>query len=214
MNGVSAILLAAGESRRMGTLNKLALPLDGVPLLRRAANTLLESALQEVVVVVGHQAQAARALLGDLPLRIVDNQHYRDGQMTSVHRGMEALSAPCDGVMVCLSDQPLLTATDIDLLVHAFLHDCPTSVLVPVWQGRRGNPVVLAYAHRDAILGGTRNLGCRRLIENNPELVTSLEMPDDHTVFDIDTPSDYRHATQRLQSLEAVTGEARAATGH
>ncbi len=213
MSGVSAILLAAGESRRMGALNKLTLPVAGVPLLRHTANTLLNSYLNEIVVVVGYEQQTARTLLGDLPLRLFDNARYPEGQMTSVYRGMQALSAPCNGVMVCLSDQPLLTVEDINRLVQVFLHQCPTSVLVPTWQGRRGNPVILAREHRDAILCDARNLGCKRLIENNPDLVTPLEMDNDHVVFDLDTPADYQRLVQRLESERVAAGAIRAAAG-
>jgi len=214
MSAVSAILLAAGESRRMGALNKLTLPVAGVPLLRHTVSTLLDSQLGEIVVVVGHDQQTAQTLLGDLPLRLVGNERYAEGQMTSVYRGMEALREPCDGVMVCLSDQPLLTVEDINRLVHAFLQRCPTSVLVPTWQGQRGNPVILAYEHRDAILGGARNLGCKRLIENNPELVTPLEMDNDHVLFDLDTPEDYQRLLRRLGSGEVAASETRAAAAH
>jgi molybdenum cofactor cytidylyltransferase len=213
MNGVSAILLAAGESRRMGALNKLGLPVAGVPLLRHTARTLLSSELDEIVVVVGHEQQTARLLLGDLPLRLVDNARYPEGQMTSVYCGLQALDAPCNGVMVCLSDQPLLTVKDINRLVQVFLRQCPTSVLVPTWQGRRGNPIVLAWEHRDAILGGAHHLGCKRLIENNPDLVTPLEMDNDHVVFDLDTPADYQRLLQRLASGDVAAGAIRTAAG-
>jgi molybdenum cofactor cytidylyltransferase len=202
MTAVSAILLAAGESRRMGELNKLTLQVAGVPLLRRTASILLASGLGEIVVVVGHEEQVARALLDDLPVRLVSNPRYAQGQMTSVYRGMEALSEPCKGVMVCLSDQALLEVDDINRLVGAFLHRCPTSVLVPTWQGRRGNPIIVAWQHRAAILGGAHNLGCKRLIQHNPDLVTPLEMDNDHVVFDLDTPEDYQRLLQRLRSGE------------
>jgi molybdenum cofactor cytidylyltransferase len=168
MSGVSAILLAAGESRRMGPRNKMTLPVAGVPLLRRIASTLANSQVGEIVAVLGHEEQTARALLAELPLRLVTNERYREGQMTSVYRGLEALSEPCKGIMVCLSDQPLLRVEDIDCLVHAFEQQCPGSVLIPAWQGRRGNPVILAHEHRDAILAGggistlTRSSSCGR----------------------------------------------------
>jgi molybdenum cofactor cytidylyltransferase len=213
VTGISAILLAAGESRRMGRLNKMTLPVAGVPLLRRTADTLLNSALGEIVVVLGHAQETARALLADLPLRLVSNEWYREGQTTSVYRGLEALSEPCNGVMVCLSDQPLLQVDDINRLVDAFMHRCPTSVLIPTWQGRRGNPVILAYEHRDAILAGGRNLGCRRFIDSNPQLVTRQEMDNDHVVFDLDTPEDYRRLLRRLGSGEVGARPNRAAAG-
>lgn len=198
--GVSAILLAAGESRRMGSVNKLTLEIGGVPLLRRTALTLLGSSLNEVVVVIGHKAELARSILEGLPLRLVENSHYAEGQMTSVHCGMQALRAPCGGVMVCLSDQPLLETADLDAMIRAFLDDCLRSILVPTFEGRRGNPIVLAHSHREAILAGDRNLGCKRLIQKNPELVWSLPMDNDHCVFDLDTPDDLERLTRRCRT--------------
>jgi len=199
MSGVSAILLAAGESRRMGAVNKLTLPIDGQPLLRHSAQTLLAARLQEVVVVLGHEADRAAPLLEDLDVTRVRNERYTEGQMSSVHRGLEALAAACEGVMICLADQPLLTPGDIDALIEAFGRRERGSILVPTHRGRRGNPIVLAYAHRDEILGSGRNLGCKRLIERNPELVTTLEMETDHVVFDLDTPEDYAEWQRRFE---------------
>jgi len=198
MMGFSAILLAAGESRRMGATNKLTLPVAGEPLLRRTARTLLEAQLRELVVVVGHEEQTARELLQGLPLRVVYNPDYREGQMTSVHCGMRALQVPCEAVVICLADLPLLTTADLHRLTDAFMHQCQTSVLVPTYRGERGNPIVLAYGHRRRILAGDRNLGCRRLIEKYPEIVTPLEMENDHLVFDLDTPEAYGRLQRRL----------------
>lgn len=204
MNGcVSAILLAAGESRRMGQVNKLALSVDGVPLLRRTLLTLLQAQLREVVVVVGHEQHSVRRLLAGIPVRIVSNDRYREGQMTSVHCGMQALEEACDGVMVCLSDQALLEPGDIKLLVDHFLSK-PAAVLVPTYRGQRGNPIILASQHRTDILNGDRNLGCRRFIEKNPELVTTLAFDNDHVVFDLDTPEDYARLQLRLAGTAQV----------
>ena len=202
MSTVSAILLAAGESQRMGGINKLMLAVEGEPLLRHTLKTLLASRLGEVVVVLGHQAEEARILLHELEVRIVVNKDYLEGQMSSVHCGLEALTRPCDGVMICLTDQPLLTAQDIDVLIDAFDRH-GGSIIVPTYQGRRGNPIVLAYAHREEILGGGRNLGCKRLIERNPDLVRTVEMDTDHMVFDLDTPEDYARLQARLKESPA-----------
>ncbi len=196
---LSAILLAAGESRRMGAINKLTLPIGGTPLVRRTAETLARSGLAELVVVVGHEQAATRELLQGIPARIVYNEDYREGQMTSVYRGLAALKRPCKGVMICLSDQYLLDVDDIGAIARGFAR-CPTSIMVPVYKGQRGNPVVLDYQHRQAILADRRNLGCKRLIEKNPELVTVMEMPNDHVLIDLDTPEAYASAQQRLSA--------------
>lgn len=198
MNGVSAILLAAGESRRMGQVNKLALPIDGVPLLRRTVKALLQAQLREVIVVVGHEQHSVRKLLAGMPVRIVSNERYPEGQMSSVYCGMEALHEPCEGVMVCLSDQPLLESRDINTLVDTFQNIPSCSVLVPTYHGQRGNPIILASQHRSDILNGERNLGCKRFIEKNPDLVTTVEFENDHVVFDLDIPDDYARLQLRF----------------
>ncbi|MGA7982796.1 MAG: nucleotidyltransferase family protein [Chromatiaceae bacterium] len=200
MNGsaVSAVLLAAGESRRMGTMNKLFLDIAGMPLLRRAALTLLGASAKEVVVVVGHEAALSQSLLSDLPLRVVENPHFADGQMTSVYCGLHALQEPCEGVMVCLADQPLLDATDLETLALGFVDGCSRSVLVPTYRGRRGNPVILPSRVREAILAGGPDLGGERPIDTYRDLVRPLEMPNDHCVFDLDTPEDWVRVRQRL----------------
>ena len=190
----------------MGVVNKLALTVAGVPLVRRTAQTLLSAGLEEVVAVTGHEAAQVRALLEGLSLTLVENPDYADGQMTSVHAGLAALSRPCDAFMVCLSDQPLLATDDIARLVRAFAERGRASILVPTYGGARGNPVVLAREHLAAILGEDRNLGCRGFIDRNPELVATVEMDTDHVVFDLDTPEDYQALLERLAGGPAERG--------
>ena len=109
--------------------------------------------------------------------------------------------------MICLADQPLLTTADIDGLIEAFLRRERGSILVPTYKGERGNPIVLAAEHRASILAGERNLGCKRLIERHPELVTTREMDNDHCVFDLDTPEDYAEWQRRAGYAPRDTAE-------
>lgn len=189
---ISAVLLAAGESRRMGDANKLLLPIAGEPLVRRTARRLLAAGVQELVVVLGHErARVAQALAG-LPLRTVVNESHRDGQMTSVHAGLAALQRPCAGVMICLADQPLLSTDDYVALIDAFGRRGDKSILVPTHDGQRGNPIVLADEHRGAILDRQANLGCRHLVDRNPDLVMTVAFDSAGYVADMDTAEDYR----------------------
>lgn len=204
MTTVSAILLAAGESRRMGEINKLELQVAGVPLLRRTAEMLLASNLKEIVVVLGHEAEKTRSLLEGLALNFVENEAYREGQMTSVYKGLLALSKVCDGVMICLSDQPLLQAADVDVLIEAFGQRSHGSILVPTYQGQRGNPIIFDYEHRQGILNGERNLGCKKLIEKNPQQVSSFEMKNNHVLVDLDTPEQYAAFTAGINKASVV----------
>lgn len=174
----------------MGAANKLLLPVGEVPLVRHVTQTLMASEVVELVVVLGHEAKQVEAALGGLEVKAVYNEHYMEGQMTSVYAGMEALTRECDGVMVCLSDQPLLTVEDINTLIRVFSERNGGDVLVPTYRGRRGNPIVVDSDKRRSILNGHRHLGCKHLIKNNPGTVTTVEWDSDHVVVDIDTQED------------------------
>ena len=197
MSRITAILLAAGESRRMGNRNKLALMVGGEPLLTRSARVLMASRVAQVVVVLGHEAELAASLVADLPVTTTVNPDYREGQMTSVHHGLAELQGTFDGVLIALADQPRLEPEDVDHLIDAFDERQGRSILVPTYEGQRGNPILLDWQHRDAILAGERNLGCRRLIERRPEEVLAVPMVNNHVVVDLDTPADLQRSEER-----------------
>ncbi len=189
---ISAILLAAGESRRMGEINKLHMPIDGLPLLRRSVETLLAAELGEIVVVLGHDRANTQALLKGLPVSTVFNNDYESGQMTSVHCGLGSLRQAFEGVIIALGDQPALTVSDIDHLIDAFFTRNGGEVIIPEYEGKRGNPISISNRCQQDIITGKYNFGCRRFIEDNPELVRTVEMPGPSVVIDLDTPMDYR----------------------
>ena len=189
---ISAILLAAGESRRMGDINKLHMPIDGLPLLRRSVETLLAAELGEIVVVLGHDRANTQALLKGLPVSTVFNNDYKSGQMTSVHCGLGSLVQAFEGVIVALGDQPALTVSDIDQLIDAFFTRDGGEVGIHEYRGNRGNPIIISNGCQQDIVTGKYNFGCRRFIEDNPKLVRTVEMSRPSVMIDLDTPMDYR----------------------
>ncbi|HXX68714.1 MAG TPA: nucleotidyltransferase family protein [Polyangiaceae bacterium] len=192
---LSAIVLAAGLSRRMGGRNKLLLPLSGAPLVVRSVATLVAVPFAEVVVVTGYEAAKVEAALASLPVRFARNPHYAVGQMTSVRTGLEALAKPTKAVMVCLADQPLLTSQDIAAIAAAFFDRPGCSVLVPTFDGMRGNPIVLARESVDEILARGANFGCKHFVSQNADLVTTAPMATHHVLVDLDRPEDYAALT-------------------
>src|ERR1700761_3262483 len=97
---LSAVVLAAGLSRRMGAANKLLLPVGGQPLVRRVVSTIASLPFAEIVVVTGHQVDQVVIALAGLPVRVVHNTRYEEGQMTTVRAGLAALGPMSEGVMV------------------------------------------------------------------------------------------------------------------
>lgn len=196
----SVVVLAAGLSQRMNGPSKMLLPAPVEPVVRRTLRSVLQCGAQEVVVVTGHKHYLIMQVLQGLRGKIAYNSDYFQGQMTSVNVGLAALAQPCDAVMVCLADQVLLGPEDYARLALAFEKRPHGSILVPWFQGQRGNPVIFDSRHIDDILQGRHRLGCRKLIEDNPELVYVHQVDHDGFVFDLDTPEDYRRLLHRLKS--------------
>lgn len=194
---LSCILLAAGMSKRMGAENKLLIEINGEPVIRRTTRLLLDYGMEEIVVVLGYQSEDVHAAIKDLPIHCVVNSDYEKGQMTSVHAGLTALTRETDGVMIFLADLLLITANDIRD-IHASYEHQNANILVPQFQQIRGNPIIFSPVQRDSILSGEKNLGCRKLISNNPELVTVYVSTNDHVICDLDTPESMTLMSQRL----------------
>jgi molybdenum cofactor cytidylyltransferase len=188
-----AVVPAAGMSVRMGQ-NKLLLTFQGKPLIAHAVDTLLASAVDEVVVVLGHEAERVREKLQGRKVRFIENRDYREGLSTSVRAGIEAVSSLAGAVMIYLADLPFLESEEVNLLIRALAEakKLNKSIVVPFFRGQRGNPVILDFAYKEAILDVAGETGCRRFIKRNPDQVFAVEMETDHAVRDIDTMEDYR----------------------
>ncbi len=195
MQGITAILLAAGQSRRFGTANKLLAEIDGEAMVRRVARALCASRVRRVVVILGHQAERVAAALSGLELTTVFNPAFGEGRLTSVRCGVGAVADDATGFMMCLADQPLLDSADYDALIEAF-GESPDRIVMPCLSGKRGNPVVFPVALRDAILAAGSNVGCRDYMDAHPELVRRLDVANPAYRQDFDTTGDFTANTR------------------
>jgi len=185
---IAALLLAAGQSRRMGGPNKLVAEIDGRPMVARVAQRLLSSRARPIVAVLGNQADAVDAALGKLPVERVRNPAFAEGLSTSLKRGLQALPPECDGVIVCLGDMPLVTGRDLDRLVAAFNPLEGRAIIVPTRHGKRGNPVLWARRFFPEMAELAGDVGAKHLIGEHAELVAEVEMDSDGVLVDVDTP--------------------------
>jgi molybdenum cofactor cytidylyltransferase len=176
----------------MGAQNKLLLPIDGKPMVARVVESVLAAGFSEVVVVLGHEADAVRRALAPLGVRCVLNEQFESGQVSSVRAGLAALERPAAAVMIGLGDQPLLSAADLLALKTAYAARPSGSILIPMRGGQRGNPVIVDWqSARDTLERGV-NFGCRHFIDENPDRVYRWPAPNDHFVRDVDEPADYQ----------------------
>jgi molybdenum cofactor cytidylyltransferase len=187
------ILLAAGTSSRMGRPKQL-LEWRGRPLVRHVAEQALASQLMiGLVVVVGAAAESVRAALVGLdgPVLIVQNPNYASGQSSSLRVGMGALPATARAALVLLVDQPLVTPALIDGIITSYDADPAALALIPHYQGRRGNPVLLARALFAELRLLKGDMGAREVLARHAEAVRQIAVDDPAVVSDIDTPEDY-----------------------
>jgi molybdenum cofactor cytidylyltransferase len=184
---IGALLLAAGQSRRMGGPNKLLAEVDGTPMVVHVARRLLASRACPIIAVLGNQAEAVDAALGKLPVERVRNPEFADGLSTSLRRGIAALPPDLDGVLVCLGDMPLISGRHLDRLIAAFNPLEGRAIIVPTRRGKRGNPVLWSKQFFPEMAGLAGDVGAKHLIGEHAEHVAEVEM-DDAILVDIDTP--------------------------
>ena len=194
---IACIVLAAGRSTRMGPNNKLLEPLAGKPVIRHTVEAALASRARPVVVVSGHQSDAVEKALSGLDVRFVHNPDFASGIASSVKAGIAFLAADVDGAIVALGDMPEIEASHLDRMIAAFEPKEGRSIIAPVYQGKRGNPVLWdrrLFPEIEAISGDT---GARSVLEANAESVVELDMASPAILLDLDTPDALAAARQR-----------------
>jgi molybdenum cofactor cytidylyltransferase len=194
---LGAIVLAAGEARRMGGRPKPLIERDGVPLVRRVVQALLEAGVGDVVVMVGHCADEIAWVLTDLPVRVVVNEAYSSGHVSSLRKGIVALPDSVAVTLVALADQPLLETTDVTALLEAWARRGTARAMVPRVQDRRGHPVLLEASACSEILRGDAGYGAREWLDEHPDEVAWFDSDNVHFVEDVDYPEDLERIAQR-----------------
>ena len=188
---VAGVLLAAGTSSRFGSQNKLLATVGGEPIVRRAARTLLDSGVDPVLAVLGHEADRVRAALDGLPVDTVVNEDYETGQASSVRTGVLAVREArpdADAVLVALGDMPFVAGETVDALVAAYAAGVGTA-LAAAFEGDRGNPVLFDERLVDALADTDGDTGGRAILLDGED--SALVAVDDPGVRrDVDRPED------------------------
>lgn len=185
---ISAILLAAGESKRMGAFKQL-LPFEGKTFVQCAVDNLMASGADEIIVVTGHRASDVRAALQDRAVIFAHNADYKSGMSTSIKHGIEAVSKDAEAVLIALADQPQIKAEVIRQLIETWKKDRPL-ILVPVFDGRNGHPVIFDISLKGEILSVNPREGLRQVVLAHKDEVLRVEATD-AVLIDFDLPQDY-----------------------
>lgn len=185
---IAVVVLAAGRSTRMGAANKLLADLGGMPMVRRVVETVLASHARPALVVTGHQAAEVSAVLSGLDVTLVSNPDYATGLASSVKAGVRAVPAECAGALVMLGDMPRIAVGHVERLVVAYAAAQGGAIIVPVHEGRQGNPVLWPARYFPELLQLDGDAGAKRLIAAHAGDVREIDLGTDAIFVDVDTP--------------------------
>jgi molybdenum cofactor cytidylyltransferase len=185
---VAALVLAAGRSTRMGPENKLtaSMPSGQAMIAQTVGN--VTAAAQPVIVVTGHQDGAIHQALAGKPVRFVHAADYAQGMSASLRAGIAALSADIGAVLICLGDMPLIEPALLDRIIAAYDPAAGREIVIPCFNGQRGNPVLWGKRFFPDLLDLSGDTGGRQILHRYPECVTEIQVETDAVLRDFDTP--------------------------
>ncbi len=189
---ISCLLLAAGSSRRMGDANKLLLTIAGQSLVKKTAEEVSKFPFEETIAVTGYESNLVAQEIASEDVRVIKNALFETGMHSSIRAGLNALTEPFDGFMICLSDQPFFDVTVIEVLAKRFSQLSGPRIVYPVVKSEKGHPVIISRHFVPEILAeADGDHGCNYLFKRHPEALYPLDFDNDFVLLDVDTPEDY-----------------------
>ena len=185
---IHAVILAGGQSKRMGTKNKLLVPINGKPMIALTAETIIASKASSVAAVTGFEHQKIQGAIKNSNIEFIHNRNFQNGISSSVVTAIKSAPEDCSAILIGLGDMPKITVSHINKLIDAYNPLEGRAICVPTWKGKRGNPVLWARRFFPEMLQLKGDFGAKELMGKYAELVVEVEMNDNGIVIDIDTP--------------------------
>lgn len=196
-NGISAIILAAGYSRRMGTL-KATLKLGDRTVLERSIGLFRDLGIKDVIVVTGHGAEQIAPIVYSCGVRAILNTQFEQGMFSSVQSGVKAVKKSSHAFFVLPVDIPLVRPQTIRDLLEGYQME-KGQILFPMFLGKRGHPPLVDACYRNEILSYSGEGGLRAIFRNHEEESINVEVADEMILSDLDTPDDYTAFVSRFR---------------
>ena len=196
LDRIDGMLLAAGESRRMG-YPKALLEIDGVPFVARLATAMLQVMPRLVVIVGAHAERVRGAIPNDNRISIVHNPDWPRGQLSSIKAGLRAIAQEADAVMIHLTDHPTVKADTFGAVAEAY-RKAEKPIVIARHDGRRGHPVLFARATFAELLDAPEDQGARVVVNADSGRVAYVDVDDPGILLDLDTPEDLARAGLRF----------------
>jgi molybdenum cofactor cytidylyltransferase len=192
---IVAVVLSAGESSRMGRPKAL-LPIEGVRFIERIIATLQSTRVGKIVVVLGHNAEEMRQKIADLPVELVINPDYKQGQLSSLLAAIRSIESSrdaqsVDGILLHLVDHPFIGAELVNLMIERF-YKTGKLIVLPRYRERRGHPVLFSKMLFAELLATPVDQGAKAVVHAHRQETLEVVTEDEGVTIDIDTPEEYR----------------------
>jgi len=191
MDEIWAIILAAGESKRMGS-PKMLLPFAGITIIEKVVENVLSSNVDKTLLVLGSDAAEIRRIINSYPVMHCYNEDYKNGMLSSVKCGISNLPQGFRAAMIMLGDQPMIGSYVIDAIIKAY-NQSGKGLVVPVCGNKRGHPLLTGNKYRKEIVDLDGPEGLKELLKRHPDDLFETEINDPSILRDIDTFEEYRN---------------------
>ena len=186
---ISAILLAAGESKRMKDENKLAKKIQGIPLIKNSVKNILFSSIDELIVVLGYQDEIIKKLIDKhKKIKFVLNKDFENGMSSSIKVGLNHLSKNTEAFFICLGDMPMINSNIYNQLIKS---KNKKDILVPTYNKEQGNPVLFSISMKSTIMSIKGDIGAKKILEQNKNKILKVEVNDISITKDFNTKDDF-----------------------
>jgi molybdenum cofactor cytidylyltransferase len=186
---LSAILLAAGQSKRMDSENKLTKEIQGTPLIKHSVKNILASSIDELIVVLGYQKEIIEKLIDkNKKIKFVFNKDFESGMASSIKTGLNHLSNNIEAFFICLGDMPMVNSDIYNQLIKSRNQK---NIIVPTYNGQQGNPVLFDKSMKEKVMDITGDVGAKKILELNKDKILNLEINDQSITKGFNTQGDF-----------------------
>ncbi len=186
---ISAILLAAGQSKRMNGENKLTKEIQDIPLIKHSVKNILASLIDELIIVLGYQKEIIEKLIDkNEKIKFVFNKDFESGMASSIKTGLDNLSEKAEAFFICLGDMPMVNHNIYNQLIKSKNNK---EIIVPNYKGQQGNPVLFDKSMKEKIINISGDVGAKKILELNKDKILNLEINDQSIVNGFNTQDDF-----------------------
>ncbi len=194
---ISLIVLAAGKSTRMRGRNKLLVKVEGKLIIRRVVEACLKSKVDEVIVVLGWEADRVQKALAELPVRLVLNKDYEKGQSSSVKAGLREVVEVAQAILILPGDIAMIDPRSINLVISEYAHK-KKPIVIAAHQGRPGHPILLdGKLFKEIENISEHTFGLKAVLRNHERDVQLIEAGSANVLRDVDTREDLKELSHR-----------------